>query len=96
MRTLAGPRARSRASLLRRLLTWLELQRRRIEAVAQTSRLRAVVEYMPQVRVTAIANNLGADHEQATILHLADYLVIDGLEETGPARARIEFGAGIE
>jgi peptide-methionine (R)-S-oxide reductase len=61
-----------------------ERQRHRIHAVAQTRRLRAVVENMPQMRIAARADYFGAYHEQRAVLVFGDVLARDRLPKAGP------------
>src|SRR5262245_28959614 len=61
------------------VLGWLQLERRRVHAIPQASRLRAVVEDMPQVGVTAAAQHLGPPHEMAAVVLGFDVSRIDRL-----------------
>src|SRR5260221_5204489 len=74
----------------------LELQRGRIQAVAQPRRLRAIGEDVAQVGVAAAANDLGPHHEMAFIGHERDAVVVERLPETRPAGAGLELGLRVE
>src|SRR5690606_16995029 len=73
-----------------------EAQRDRIEAMALMGRRRAVGEDMAKVAAAARAYDLGADHAVAGVADAADVRLVVGLEEAGPAGARIELGGGPE
>ena len=55
--------------------------------------LRAVIEYMPQMRSATAAVAFGADHEKFAILFRGDGIFLR-LPKTGPASARVVFVFG--
>src|SRR5258708_35372060 len=67
-----------------------------IHAVAQARGLRAVGEDVAQVRITERAFHFGAHRAVAEVFPLANIFFCDGRPETRPARAGIDFRAGIE
>src|SRR6266481_1506519 len=67
-----------------------------IHAVAQACGLRAVREDVAQVRITERAFHFRAHGAVAEVFPLANIFFCDGRPETRPARAGIEFRAGIE
>src|SRR6185436_19728212 len=73
------------------LLRGLEVEGRRVHAVAKAGRLGTVVEHVPQVRVAASAADLVPLHEQGAVLADLDVLLRDRIPEAGPARARLEL-----
>src|SRR5438552_13266911 len=74
----------------------LQLQRRRIDAVAQAGRAGAVVEDVAEMAVTFRAQHLGADHAVADIVFLVDMAIRRGRGKARPAAAGIEFRVGFE
>ena len=82
---------RRRSSSLR-----LQLQRGRVDAVAQAGRAGAVVEDVAEMAVALRAQHLGADHAVAGIAFLVDMALDRGLGEARPAAAGIELGVGLE
>ena len=75
---------------------FLQFQRRRIDAVAQSGRLRAIVEHMAQMRPAIRAQYLGAAQEQTAVLGSGDLFRRHRLPETRPAAARIELGRRVK
>jgi len=73
-----------------------EAQRRRVHAVAPARRLWAIVEDVAEVGVAFCAGDGSADHTEARVAQLGDIFCRNGLPETGPSGAGIEFGSGIE
>ncbi len=69
----------------------VEDQAKAVDAVAQSGRLRAVVEDVAEMSAAAAAMHLGADHAVGAILGLAD-IAFDRLVEARPARAALELG----
>src|SRR5258707_10109949 len=67
-----------------------------IHAVAQARGLRAVREDVAQVRITERAFHFRAHGAVAEVFPLANIFFRDGRQETRPARAGIEFCAGIK
>src|SRR5688500_13699784 len=59
----------------------IELERCRIDAVAQSGRRRAILEYMPQVRIAVSAQHFCPAHEKAVIFLGHDVGLVDGLPE---------------
>src|ERR1700731_89228 len=74
----------------------LQLQRRRIDAVAQSGRAGAVLEDMAEMAVALRTKHLGADHAVADVALLVDMALRCGLRKTRPAAAGIELGVGFE
>src|SRR5262249_15254650 len=74
----------------------LQLERRRVDAVAQAGRARAVIEDMAEMAVAFRAQHLGAAHAVAVILLLVDIALGGGLGKARPAAAGIELGVGFE
>src|SRR5258708_36380043 len=74
----------------------LQFQRRRIDAVAQACRSRAVVEDVAEMTVAFRAQYLGADHAMGHVALLVDMAVDRGRGKTRPAAAGIELGVGFE
>src|ERR1700733_9533716 len=72
-----------------------EFHRRRIHAVAQAGRLRAVVEHMTQMGVAALAGNGRTIHSEGAVAYLRDIDRRDRLPEAGPPGAGIELGVRI-
>src|ERR1700733_9606537 len=69
----AGSRRGTRFSGLRgKGLFRIELQRRRIDAVTQSGRPRAVLEHMAEMAVATRAQHFGADHAVAHVALLVD------------------------
>src|SRR5215213_1245992 len=73
----------------------LEIQRRRIHAIAQPGIGGAVREDVSQVRAALGAHGFGADHAVAAVGDLLDRAG-HGLRETRPAAAGVELGARVE
>src|SRR5439155_25079425 len=78
-----------------RLLSF-ESQRRRVDAIPQAGRARAVVEHVSQMRAAVRAFHFGPPHEQIAILLLPDALFPERLPEARPSRPGIEFGLRCE
>src|SRR6478609_1963364 len=74
----------------------LQLQRCRIDAVAQAGRAGAVIEDMAEMAVAFRAQHLGADHAVADVALLVDMAVQRGRGKARPAAAGIELGVGFE
>jgi hypothetical protein len=70
----------------------LKQQRHPVHAVAQTRWLRAVGEYMAEVRVADGATNFGAVAVGFGVNSIGD----DGGKETWPARIGVKLGLGCE
>jgi len=68
-----------------------KFQRDAVNAVAESSRLRAVIEDMALVTAAAGTVHFGAGHEEFRIGARLHHLWIDRLPEAGPAGAAIEF-----
>src|SRR4029079_7505070 len=74
----------------------LQLQRGRIDAVAQARWIRPVIEDVAEMTVAFRAQNLGADHAMARVALLVDMTFSDGRRKTRPTAAGIELGVGFE
>src|SRR5581483_234678 len=74
----------------------LQVQRRRIHAIAQASRRRAILEHVPKVGITSRATRFRTNHPVTAIGELRNRTWIDWLVEAWPASARIEFGIGVK
>src|SRR3954469_13240670 len=61
-----------------------------IDTIAQASRLRAVVENMPEMAAAAAAMHFGPQHPVGAVFGLADS-ILQRLIETRPAGAALEF-----
>ncbi len=83
-----------RPSLL--LLILLQIQRRRVDAVAQSGRRRAVGEDVAEVGAAVVAGDFGAQHAEAAVDVLVDQFFVVRRVKTRPAAARIELGLGAE
>lgn len=66
---------------------WFEVERGRVDTIAQTGGLWAVVKDVAQVPATAAARHLSADHKVAEITLGIDRGRIGRLPVAGPARA---------
>src|SRR6202011_4379457 len=69
----------------------LELERRRVDAVAQAGRLRAVVEDVAQVATAIAALHFGAAHAVAAVRFRLDGFLLGRGVEARPARTRVEL-----
>src|SRR5258708_20557016 len=74
----------------------LQLQRRRIDAVAQSGRTGSVLEHVPEMAVAFRAQHFGPDHAMADVTFLVDMALGGGLRKARPAAAGIELGVGFE
>src|SRR5262245_18657989 len=72
-------------------LALLELERRRVDAVAKTGRVRPVREDVAEVPATRCAHDLGAHHAVARVDLLVDRSLACGFVERRPAAARVEL-----
>src|SRR3546814_6964365 len=75
---------------------WLEFERRRIHAIAQTRRRRSIGKHMAQMSVAIGATHFRADRAELGVAMLAYDRRIDWRGEAWPSRARIEFGVACE
>src|SRR3989442_1642160 len=97
--TIAGISWRFRAkwlpvrALRRRRRRGMEDQPETVDAVAQSGRLRTVVEDVAEMAAATPAMHLGAEHAESAVLGLAD-IALNRLAEPRPARATLEFGVG--
>src|SRR5229473_7628841 len=91
-RTRVGPSRLKPAFALFRL----QLQRRRIDAVAQSGRAGSVLEHVPEMAVALRAQHFGPDHAVADVTLLVDMALHRGLRKARPAAAGIELGVGFE
>ena len=87
---------RSAARLNGALLALLEIERRRIYAIAKTFRTGAVREDVTEMAVTGSASDFGPDHAMAVVLVKAHLLAIGWAGEARPAAAAVELGAAVE
>src|SRR5258708_24947931 len=87
-----GRPPRCRLSRLAGGLLRLQLQRGRIDAVALTGGVWAIVEDVAQVPTAPLADDLGALHEEAVVRTQLDVLEVLGLVAAGPAGAGLELG----
>src|SRR4051812_26885821 len=62
-----------------------------VDAIAQTGRLRSIVEDMTEMATAAAAMHFGPRHPKSAVLGLAD-IALDRLIEARPAGATLEFG----
>ena len=74
----------------------LKAEGQRIDAVARTFGTRPVVKDMTEVRVAALAADLGAVHAVAVVLQQPNVLARIGMGEARPAAARLVFGVRAE
>ena len=65
----------------------LQVERGRIDAIAQTGRFRAIGEHMPQVGVAASAPDLDPVHAMTEVIQAGDGRIAYRLEIAGPATA---------
>src|SRR6185436_8101226 len=87
---------RKKRSTTNRSLFGVELDRHRIDAIAQTGRLRTIIKHMPQMSPTATARHFGTNHAVAAIALFLDTLRIGRLIKTRPATTGVEFGIGFK
>ena len=81
--------------LARGAVAGVELERARVDAVAQAARVaRAVVEDVAEVAAAAAADDLGAAHEQRVVRARLDRGGDGRLGEARPAGAGVELGVG--
>src|SRR5260221_9236240 len=91
--TIAGPATIAGRQIQqsgRRCRRRTEYQRKAVNAVAQTGRLRPVVEDVTEMAAAAPAVNFGAQHPEGAVFGLADG-VVERLIETRPAGAALEL-----
>src|SRR5438309_4123960 len=69
----------------------MEYQGITVHAVAQSSRLRPVVEDVPEMAAAAAAVDFGPQHAEGPVFGLADG-VVERLIEARPAGAALELG----
>src|ERR1700757_3080286 len=74
----------------------LQLQRRRVDAVAQAGRPRSVGKDMAEMAGAFRAQHLGADHAVGGVLLLVDMAGGGRRSKARPAAAGIELGVGLE
>ncbi len=77
-------------------LSRLELQGKRVDAVARSFGAGPVVENMPEVGVAALAADLGANHPVAAILDQTNALHFFGARKARPPAVRFELRVGGE
>src|SRR5258708_3586754 len=93
---LPGRPPSGRPRELARGLLRLQLQRRRVDAVALAGGVGTVVEDVAKVPAAPLADDLGALHEEAVVRAQLDVLEVLGLVEAGPARTGLELGLAVE
>src|ERR1700760_3947740 len=69
----------------------LQLQRRRVDAIAQTGRSRSVGKDMAEMAGAFRAQHLGADHAVGGVVLLVDMTIDSRCREARPAAAGIEL-----
>src|SRR5690242_15445372 len=74
----------------------LQIESARVDAVAQPGGVGTVVEHVPEMASAAAAQDLGALHEQASVLAGLDVLGDGRLVEAGPSGAGVELRVGAE
>src|SRR3954447_10844944 len=74
----------------------VELQCRRVDAVALAGRVGPVIEQVAEVGAAVLAHDLRAPHEQRLVVALLDLALLGGLVEAGPAGAGVELRARVE
>ena len=77
-------------------LSRLELQGKRVDAVARSFGAGPVVENMPEVGVAALAADLSANHPVAAILDQSNALQFLRMRKARPPAVRIELRVGGE
>ena len=77
-------------------LLLLELERRRVDAVAHPGRPRPVREHVAEVAAAVGAQHLGADHAVARVGLLVDRVLARRRGERGPAAAGVELRVGLK
>ena len=77
-------------------LSRLELQGKRVDAVARSLGTGSIVENVPEVRVAAFAADLGAHHPVAAILDQSNALQFLRMRKARPPAVRIELRVGGE
>src|SRR6266481_3176560 len=90
MERQANQRALHRFSFLTLLLR-LEVERRRVHAVAQPGRPGTIRKHVAQMRIAAGTSCLGASHAMTGVGMLADVLAVGCGKETRPSGSRIKF-----
>src|SRR5436305_13616583 len=73
-----------------------ELQRGGVHAETLAGRRGAIIEQVAEMRITRFSPNLGTLHSIRSIAFFCHAICLDGLGETGPARATIEFIQGTQ
>jgi hypothetical protein len=74
----------------------IELEGSGIDAVAQSGRSRAILEYVTEVRIAAGAQHFYPSHEMAVVFLVDDILRSGRLPERRPSRTGIEFGLRVK
>ena len=74
----------------------LEVDARRVDAIAKSGRLRTVVEDVAEVATAVGTRDLGSHHPERPVFVLVDVLVDVRRDEARPAAARVELGFGSE
>src|ERR1700694_982592 len=94
--TDSNARARSIRLGLARPRGWLQVERRRVDAVTLAGRTGSVVEDVAEVRAAVAAANLGTHHAVAVVGAQLDALGDGRLREARPTGARLELGVRAE
>src|SRR5262245_24064549 len=79
-----------------RLFTLVELQRSRVDAVAQMRRTRPVFEHMAEMGIAPAAHHFGTTHAVGVVIFRLNVFPDRRGPETWPASPRIEFGVRAE
>src|SRR5690606_15797177 len=74
----------------------LELERQRVNAVAQPCGGRAIGKYMAQMGIADIAQHLGPYHAVTYVAFFSNKSCIERFEVTGPAATGVKFSVGGE
>src|SRR5918996_4796219 len=74
----------------------LQLERRRVHAIALPGGLGAVGEHVAEMGIAPAAQHLGAHHEMAAVGLVGHGFLAQRREEARPAGAGIELGISIE
>ena len=75
---------------------FFKIQYYAVDAISQAGRRRAVVENVPQVRLTAAAHDFDAMHSEAIVRSLGNGFLADRLKETRPSASALVFSVAFE
>src|SRR5438067_2992184 len=73
-----------------------EVERRRVDAIAQAGRVRAVREEVAQMSAAMAARDLGPPHPERIVFLRRDVALLDDVVEARPTRPRFELRPRIE